>query len=403
MPPSINEPLRIRNVEEALNTPSPSRLDELEPPLSPEGLFVEEEAESEEEPRPSALPPKLNRVRQYLAEIGARPLLAPEEEVFLASQVQEGRRAAQELSSATGIPEEDIRHAARAKILGEPPKGQPDTPPFGGASLREVEKACRATPERKRLYERVLAGERAREAFISANLRLVVNAVKPFARKWRELDILDLIAEGNQGLMRAVETFDPQKGCRFSTYAMWWIRQSVTRHAYNTRRLIRLPVHLEEALAKIWAVQGELRRELGREPSLEEVAKELGEEWTPERIQDILSSVRDVLSLDEAPHWDEGEEKEVYSNLIESDLPTPEENAEKRALREDLERALRRLSPKQERALRLRFGLDGVPPMSLAEVAEVMGLSRERVRQLEKKAMRHLFRNEKLRKWLKEA
>ncbi len=388
-------------MEEALDALPPTELDELEPPLPPEDLFVEE-AEPEEELKPEASPPKLNEVRQYLTEIGAYPLLTPEEEAFLAAQVQEGKRAAQELSAMTGIPEEDIRHAARAKVLEGHPRAQLNTSPLGKASPGEVEKACKATPERRHLYEKVLAGERAREAFISANLRLVVKAVKPYARKWKELEILDLIAEGNRGLIRAVETFDPQKGCRFSTYAMWWIRQSVVRYAYNARRAIRLPVHLEEALAKIWAVQGELRRETGREPTREEVAKELGEGWTPEKVQGILGSVCDVWSLDEPVHRDEGDEGESYSDFIESDSPTPEEAAEERALREDLEKALKGLSPKQERAVRLRFGLDGAPPMSLAEAAEAMGLSRERVRQLEKGAIRRLFRNERLRKWLKE-
>jgi len=361
-----------------------------------------EEVEPEEERGPDSPPPKLNEVRQYLSEIGAYPLLTPEEEVFLATQIQEGKRAAQELSAMTGFPEEGIRHAARAKVLEERPKAQPGTPLFDGVSLEEVERACKATPERKRLYEKLLAGEKARETFIAANLRLVVNAVKPYARKWGELEILDLIAEGNQGLMRAVETFDPQKGYKFSTYAIWWIRQSVVRYAYNARRTIRLPAHLEEALAKIWAVQGKLRRETGQEPTLEEVAKELGEGWTPEKIQGILSSVRDVRSLDEPVYQDEGEEGEFYLNFLKGYGLTPEEAAENQALREDLEKALKGLSPKQEKAIRLRFGLDGAPPMSLAEAAEVMGLSRERIRQLEKKAMRYLFRNEKLRRWLKE-
>lgn len=389
-------------MEEALDTLPLTELDEPEPPLSPEDLFAEEEAEPEEELKPEAPPPRVNEVRQYLTEIGAYPLLTPEEEVSLAVQVQEGKRAAQELSAMTGIPEEDIRHAAWVKVLEERPKAQPGTSLSGKASLGEVERACKATPERRHLYEKVLAGERAREAFITANLRLVVNAVKPYARKWRELEILDLIAEGNQGLMRAVETFDPHKGYRFSTYAMWWIRQSIVRYAYNARRTIRLPVHLEEALAKIWAVQGKLGRETGWEPTLEEVAKELGEGWTPEKIQDILSSVRNVRSLDEPVYRDEGEEGEVYLNFIEGDSPAPEEIAEKQALRQDLERALKGLPPKQEKVVRLRFGLDGAPPMSLAEAAKAMGISRERVRQLEKKAMRRLFRNEKLRKWLKE-
>ncbi len=387
-------------MKEALDALPPAELDELEPPLSPEDLLAEE-AEPEEELKPEAPPPRLNEVRQYLAEIGAYPLLTPEEEAFLATQVQEGKRAAQELSALTGIPEEDIRRTARAKVLDNLSRAKPDTSPLGRVSPEEVEKTCKATPERRLLYEKVLAGEKAREAFISANLRLVVSAVKPYARKWGELEILDLIAEGNRGLIRAVETFDPQKGYRFSTYAMWWIRQSVVRYAYNARRAIRLPVHLEEALAKIWAVQGELRRETGREPTQEEVARELGEGWTPEKVRDILGSIRDVWSLDEPVRRDEGEEGESYSDLIESGSPTPEEAAEERALREDLEKALKGLSPKQERAVRLRFGLDGTPPMSLAEAAEVMGVSRERVRQLEKGAMRRLFRNEKLRKWLK--
>jgi RNA polymerase sigma factor (sigma-70 family) len=388
-------------MEEVLDVSPSAQLDELEPLASPEDLLVEGEVESEGEPRADTPPPKLNEVRQYLTEIGAYSLLTPEEEITLATQIQEGKRATQKLSAITNIPEEDIRRAARAKVLEERPKGQHNISPSDGVPPGEVEKACKATPERRRLYEKVLAGEKARETFIAANLRLVVNAVKPYARKWGELDILDLIAEGNQGLMRAVETFDPQKGYRFSTYAMWWIRQSIVRYAYNARRLIRLPAHLEEALAKIWAIQGKLRREMGREPTQKEVAKELGEGWTPEKIQGILSSVRDVWSLDEPVYQDEGEEGESYLNLIESDRPTPEEAAENQALRKDLEKALKELSPNQEKAIRLRFGLDGAPPMSLAEAAEVMGLSRERIRQLEKKAMRHLFRNEKLRKWLK--
>ncbi len=348
--------------------------------------------------RIEASPEPDDGVRWYLVALGRYPLLSLEEEVALARKVREGQEAAQRLSRATGLEVTAILRVARAQALEEPLA--PGLPAPSAEERERVEALCRSTREARRLYLLVREGEVARKELVLANLRLVVDTVKPIARK-RNLDLWDAIAEGNRGLLRATETFDERLGYRFSTYATWWIRQHVLRHAEQVGRFVRLPVHKEETLGKLKKAYARLAQELGRSPSPEEVARGMGEGWTPERVEELFGMAPEVYRLEEPVSSEDGEVGGLYGDFLPSPLPSPEEVALNRARREAILEVLAHLPPREAEVLRLRYGLDGTPPLSLGEIAKRFKITRGRVRQLEKRAISRLQKNDQVLRRLK--
>ncbi|MCU4748473.1 sigma-70 family RNA polymerase sigma factor [Streptomyces sp. JH002] len=230
----------------------------------------------------------------------------------------------------------------------------------------------------------VAAGERAKDVFIRSNLRLVVAVARRYPRSG--LPLLDLIQEGNAGLVRAVEKFDYSKGFKFSTYATWWIRQAITRSIADQSRTIRLPVHLVEELGRIRRVQREFNREQGREPEPSEVAAELGS--TPERVQDVLDWARDPVSLNMSVD-DEGETQ--FGDLLEdTSAASPEQSVLVMLRREGLEDLIGRLDQRTAAIIRARYGIEDGRERTLTEVGKQHGLTRERIRQIEKHALLEL-------------
>jgi RNA polymerase primary sigma factor len=240
-----------------------------------------------------------------------------------------------------------------------------------------------------RLEERELArrkdegDEAAKRRLIECNLRLVMSITRNYTKAG--VPLLDLIQEGNLGLIRAVEKFDYKLGFKLSTYATWWIRQSVTRALADQGRTIRLPVHVAEQTRKVLRARRVLAQKLNRDPEIPEIAKEAG--FTPERVQELLELIEDPVSL-ETPV---GDGESVYSDLIEDTKSDRPDDATSKLLRSrELATALRRLSPRMRRVLTLRFGLDGESPQTLEQVGIGLGITRERVRQLESRALREL-------------
>ncbi len=280
----------------------------------------------------------------YFKEMSQVPLLATEEEVRLAKAIEAGRHAREMLNSnGTG------------------------------------------KDERERLERQIEAGIAAREHLIKANTRLVVSIAKKYMG--RGVPFLDLIQEGNLGLMKAVKKFDYTRGYRFSTYATWWIRQTITRSIADQGRTIRVPVHMSDRIRRLYKASRKLEQELGRQPTPEEIAEEMDLE--PDKVRWMLRVSWRPMSL-ERPIGDDGESDELGSFIEDRSTPMPTENASQRLLAEKIQEMLTTLSPREARILRLRFGLVDGCSHTLEEVGQRFGLTRERIRQIEGKALRRL-------------
>lgn len=241
--------------------------------------------------------------------------------------------------------------------------------------------------EEIRLAEAVANGdEEAKHKLITSNLRLVVSIAKHYAN--RGMQFLDLIEEGNLGLIKASEKFDPQKGFKFSTYATWWIRQAITRAIADQARTIRIPVHMVETINKMTRIQRGLVQELGREPTVEEIAGQMGGVMTPDRVREIQRISLDPVSL-ETPIGEE-EDSHLGDFLEDKETVSPSEYATNELLKAKLYEVMRDLTDREERVLRLRYGIDDGRPRTLEEVGREFGVTRERIRQIESKALRKL-------------
>ena len=252
--------------------------------------------------------------------------------------------------------------------------------------LKEIGKISLLSAEREMLLaERIALGdEKAKDELISANLRLVVSIAKHHVDKG--MHFLDLIQEGNLGLMKAVEKFDYQKGYKFSTYATWWIRQSITRALADQARTIRIPVHMVETGHKVSRASTQLLQELGREPTNEEIAERLG--MPVERVIESIKVAQAPISLD-TPVGEE-EDSRLGDFVEDTDTPTPVENASYAMLKEQIAEVLHTLSPREEQVIRMRFGLTDGQPHTLEDVGAYFNITRERIRQIEAKAIRKL-------------
>lgn len=326
------------NVEEV----SPEVIDDLFEEISGLGIEIAEEQKDEkpeagEEPAEVPVPAGLaldDPVRMYLKEIGRVPLLSMEDEKSLAMRIEAGER---ELTR-------------------------------NGSANQAV----------------VLAGDEAKRQLTEANLRLVVSIAKKYVG--RGMLFLDLIQEGNLGLIRAVEKFDYRKGYKFSTYATWWIRQAITRALADQARTIRIPVHMVETINRLIKISRQLLQELGRDPSVEEIAAEMG--LTPEKVREVIKISQEPISL-ETPIGEE-EDSHLGDFIEDQEAVAPAEAASVMLLKEKMQDVLQNLTERERKVLVLRFGLEDGHQRTLEEVGQEFGVTRERIRQIEAKALRKL-------------
>ena len=314
-------------------------------------------------------------VRMYLKEIGKVELLSADEEINLAKVIEEGFEYKQKCH--------DIEKKLR----------KPESPEVKEELTKKLEAL------KKEGKKKIDAGEAAKKRLAEANLRLVVSLAKRYVG--RGMQFLDLIQEGNLGLIKAVEKFDYNKGYKFSTYATWWIRQAITRAIADQARTIRIPVHMVETINRLMRTQRTLLQELGREPTQEEVAREM--KMPIERVAEIQKISQEPVSL-ETPIGEE-EDSHLGDFIQDDNVPMPADAAAYTLLKEQLLEVLGTLTDREQRVLRLRFGLDDGRARTLEEVGKVFDVTRERIRQIEAKALRklrHPSRSRKLRDFLEQ-
>jgi RNA polymerase primary sigma factor len=287
-----------------------------------------------------------NTIALYFREIDRTPLLTAEEEQELARQIEVANRARQQLQEQDAV-DEEVRQALEAAIA---------------------------------------AGERARQHMIKANTRLVVSIAKKYMRQGVPLS--DLIQEGNLGLLQAVERFDPDRGTRFATYATWWIRQAVARALGEQATAVRLPAHILQERRRLYRIRNQLRQELGRNPTIQEIADQAN--ITSEKVELVLHGWRDTLSLEEMTFNGAEEEGNWGEFLEDSTLPQPAEEVLDAQLRGEIEDVFQGLTPREARVLEMRYGLKGGEERRLVDIAKHFELTRERIRQIEGDALRKL-------------
>ena len=305
-------------------------------------------------------------------------LLVPEEAVLPGLPDPEAEPQREFMAAAEDAEEEDLTEEPEAGVEGIDDPVRSYLKEIGRVPLLK-------SAEEVALAQRIEQGdEEAKRHLIEANLRLVVSIAKKYVG--RGMDFLDLIQEGNRGLIRAVEKFDWRRGYKFSTYATWWIRQAITRAIADQARTIRIPVHMTDTVNKVTRVSRQLLQKLGRDPTPEEIGKVMG--VSGQRVREILRAAEQPVSL-ETPVGGDGDSALGDFIRDESELP-PEEAVSYTVLREEVEEVLQMLAPRERRVLRLRFGLEDGRPRTLEEVGGEFGVTRERIRQIESKALRRL-------------
>ena len=410
--------------------------EEIEPSLDVEGIMAEvesaennnddlgigaDEDEDQSEENPADLKAAMDEllddpVKNYLKQIGQIPLLSAEQEVELSRRIHAGAEAAHILQADRqkyGAPEYIKKNSARFSFEedensrsytedldddgNEKSSEDAEEKAAEEEAMEAVENGPLTEEKRQELLKTRRDGLNARRSLSEANLRLVVSIAKKHVG--HNLAFLDLIQEGNIGLIKAAEKFDCDRGFRFSTYATWWIRQAITRAIADQARTIRIPVHMVETINKLIRVSRQLLQQLGREPTPEEIAKEM--EIGVDRVREIMKIAQEPVSL-ETPIGEE-EDSHLGDFIEDQDAPAPADAASFMLLKEQLEDVLDTLTPREEKVLRLRFGLDDGRARTLEEVGQNFGVTRERIRQIEAKALRklrHPSRSRKLKDFL---